>query len=143
LSKLIEPRADFQHHAETRLTEAKALLDAGHWDGAYYLAGYAVELALKACIIKLLMARDSFPSKEFSQSCYTHTLQPLAKVAAVEVQLAADSTANAALKSFWSVTRDWSEQKRYHQIGESEARLLVEAISDPTNGVLQWIKARW
>ena len=34
-----------------RLREAKLLLDAKDWDGAYYLAGYAVEFALKIRII--------------------------------------------------------------------------------------------
>jgi hypothetical protein len=33
-----------------RLAEAEALMNLGHADGAYYLAGYAVECGLKACI---------------------------------------------------------------------------------------------
>ena len=45
-------RSDFQWLAKTRIREAKALLDNGLFDGAYYLAGYAVECALKACIVK-------------------------------------------------------------------------------------------
>ena len=44
LSRLIATKAEFQELAEQRLAEAKALLDQGQWDGAYYLAGYAVEL---------------------------------------------------------------------------------------------------
>ena len=56
-------RAEFQQLAEQRLLEAKALLDQGKWDGAYYLAGYAVELALKACVIKMLLATDAFPER--------------------------------------------------------------------------------
>jgi HEPN domain-containing protein len=52
-------RADFQQLADVRLKEAKALLDLGMWDGAYYLAGYAVEVALKACIIKIVMATSA------------------------------------------------------------------------------------
>ena len=58
-------RAEFQRLAEQRLVEAKVLLDEGHWDGAYYLAGYAVELALKACVIKMLLATDAFPERKF------------------------------------------------------------------------------
>jgi HEPN domain-containing protein len=46
-------RADLQQLAELRITEAKVLLDNGFYAGAYYLAGYAVECALKACIAKL------------------------------------------------------------------------------------------
>jgi len=69
LSKLIVTQAEFQGLAEERLMEAKALLDLGKWCGTYYLAGYAVELALKACIIKSLMATDAFPDREFSKNC--------------------------------------------------------------------------
>ena len=36
-------RKDLRLLARTRLAEAKTLLGAGHPDGAYYLAGYAVE----------------------------------------------------------------------------------------------------
>ena len=58
-------RADFQQLADLRLKEAKALLDVGMWDGAYYLAGYAVEVALKARICRVLNWLD-FPSTEGS-----------------------------------------------------------------------------
>ena len=63
MSKLIESRVEFQQLAQVRLDEAKVLLDVGKWGGAYYLAGYAVELALKACIIRTLMATDAFPDR--------------------------------------------------------------------------------
>lgn len=43
-------REDFQRVSEIRLRESRALLAAGFPEGAYYLAGYAVECALKACI---------------------------------------------------------------------------------------------
>jgi hypothetical protein len=41
-------RADFQHLARARVKEAEILINAGEFDGAYYLAGYALECALKA-----------------------------------------------------------------------------------------------
>jgi hypothetical protein len=37
-------RADFQRLADIRIDEAAALLAQQKWDGAYYLAGYAVEM---------------------------------------------------------------------------------------------------
>jgi len=40
-------RKDLQNLARMRLAEANALLTAGLPDGAYYLAGYAVECALR------------------------------------------------------------------------------------------------
>jgi len=55
-------RTDLQLLAETRLDEAQALLIASRWSGAYYLVGYAVECAFKACIAKSTK-QDDFPVK--------------------------------------------------------------------------------
>lgn len=55
-------RADLQNLAELRINEAKLLLDRGFYQGAYYVAGYAIECALKACIAKKTQQFD-FPEK--------------------------------------------------------------------------------
>jgi HEPN domain-containing protein len=143
LSKKIETRIEFQEMAEKRLAEAKALLDLGMWDGAYYLAGYAVELALKACIIKMVMATDAFPDRKFSENCYTHAIEKLVGLAKLEDARKAATDADPSLLANWLLTRDWSEERRYHRIDEIEARLLYDAIADNAHGVLPWIKARW
>jgi len=44
-------RAELRQLAEDRILDAEHLLAAGRWSGAYYLAGYAVECGLKACIM--------------------------------------------------------------------------------------------
>jgi hypothetical protein len=41
---------DLESLVQVRLDDAIFLLQANHSSSAYYLAGYAVELALKACI---------------------------------------------------------------------------------------------
>ncbi len=43
-----------QKLAEIRLKDAQALLGRKRWFGAYYLSGYAIECALKACLLKHL-----------------------------------------------------------------------------------------
>jgi HEPN domain-containing protein len=53
-------RYDFQKLARIRLEEAKVLLRHGKYEGCYYLCGYAVEFALKACIAKMTERYD-FP----------------------------------------------------------------------------------
>jgi hypothetical protein len=60
-------RTDFQELADVRIGEAEVLVAQGKWDGAYYLAGYAVECALKACIAKLTNLHD-FPPKSLSEN---------------------------------------------------------------------------
>src|SRR5207248_9891874 len=72
------------HSFPTRRSSDLALLDLGMWDGAYYLAGYAVEVALKACIIKAVMATDAFPEKKFSENCWTHDLEKLIVLAGLK-----------------------------------------------------------
>jgi len=44
-------RDDFQKLANDRIADAKHLLEGKRWGEAYYLAGYAVECALKSCVI--------------------------------------------------------------------------------------------
>jgi HEPN domain-containing protein len=143
LSRLIVTRAEFQELAEQRLAEAKALLDQGQWDGAYYLAGYAVELALKACIIKILLATDAFPDKEFSKNCYTHAVEKLVVLAKLDGALKTAAYADPDLLTNWALARDWSEEKRYHRIDKTEAEALYAAIADAVHGVLPWIKTQW
>jgi hypothetical protein len=53
---------EFQAMAEVRLNDAETLLAAGLWDGAYCLAGYAVECGLKANIAKGA-GRRAFPRR--------------------------------------------------------------------------------
>jgi hypothetical protein len=142
LSKLILTKAEFQELAEARLVEAKALLDLGKWDGAYYLAGYAVELA-KACIFKMLMGTDAFPDKEFSKNCYTHAVKRLVGLARLDGPRKTATDADPDLLTNWALARDWSEEKRYHRIDKTEAEALYTAIADGAHGVLPWIKTRW
>ena len=68
-------RLTFQQLAATRLLDAKALLQAGRFDAAYYLAGYVVECALKACVAQKTREHD-FPDKE-ARRYYTHDLKKL------------------------------------------------------------------
>jgi hypothetical protein len=133
-------RADFKKLAKLRLKDAKILLAAGQYDGAYYLAGYAVECALKACIIKKLRTSDSWPEKGFSFDCWKHDLNLLADLAGLRVAI---ENAGQVTKN-WLIVKDWTENRRYeHGATKQTASDLYNAINDPANGVFQWLKARW
>lgn len=67
-------RSDFKKLAVLRLKEAKVLLDNKCYEGAYYLAGYAVECALKACIAKNTKRFEFPPKPKFVQDLYQHDL---------------------------------------------------------------------
>jgi HEPN domain-containing protein len=135
-------RTEFQQLADVRIEEAKKLLAAGAFDGAYYLAGYAVECALKACIAKLTNQYD-YPDKRFAADCYTHDIEVLVRLAGVKIARDADTAANAQLGTNWLIVRDWNESSRYQRCTQLQAQKLYDAITDNANGVLPWIKARW
>jgi len=135
-------RAEFQEIAEVRLRESKALLAAGFSVGAYYLAGYAIECALKACIAKRTQEHD-FPEKE-SRNYYSHDLEELLGFAKLRIELDQSLRANAAMKTNWIIVQDWSEESRYdgHKT-DQEAAELLKAIEDQAGGLLPWLRQRW
>ena len=141
-------RADFQQLAELRLQEAKALLAAGFPDGAYYLAGYAVECALKACIARKTREFD-FPEKKRVNDSHTHDLEKLLILAGLLEDLRLEFAAKPDMEMFWGIVRDWSEESRYEMIqGSDEERFrfayqMIHAIECQNGGIMQWIKQRW
>ncbi|MCI0377511.1 MAG: HEPN domain-containing protein [Gemmataceae bacterium] len=124
--------------ADIRIAEAKALLDQGMFAGAYYLAGYSVEFALKACIAKLTNQYD-FPEKRFVLDCYTHDVEKLLALAGIDKQFESDAKASPTFFQFWQVVKEWDESCRFEIKVQNEAQSLYDAIADPTKGVLLWI----
>jgi HEPN domain-containing protein len=76
-------KEDFEKLVDIRLKEAKILLDAKAYQGAYYLGGYALEAGLKASICKQVKACD-FPDKKLATACHTHNLRDLIGVAGLK-----------------------------------------------------------
>jgi len=113
-------RADLHTLAAIRLREAKALLAAGLPDGAYYLAGYAIECALKACIAK---ATKLIGLAGLDQNLKQQKGTPLD----INVALAAN----------------WNERSRYQRITTQQAQDLITAIEHPQDGALQWVQQSW
>ena len=107
-----------------------------------YLAGYAVECGLKACVAKLTNLHD-FPDKQFAANVFTHDINKLVEFARLRPQLDSDIAANQALRANWGIAKDWSEKARYQQNSEALARSLFQAVIDNANGVLPWIKSHW
>ena len=106
------------------------------------LAGYAVECGLKACIARLTNRYD-FPDKDRTQRSYTHRIEVLIDVAGLGSLIKVDATANPVRAENWLLVKDWDEGTRYLLWTELHARDLFRAVSDSTNGVLQWIKGHW
>jgi HEPN domain-containing protein len=136
-------RQDFHELSELRLAEAKALLDSGHYDGAYYLAGYAIECALKACIAKQTRQFDFPPDRQFLQDVYTHDLDRLVHGAGLDRALRMEVARNTQFGLAWITVKDWKETSRYERKTQRQAENLYNAISNPVNGVLIWLQRIW
>jgi len=135
--------SDLHRLSELRIKEAKILLDNACYEGAYYLSGYAVECALKACIAKQTRRHD-FPDKKLVNESYTHALTKLLDAAGLRTDLKQEVKSNKPFEINWGIVKDWNEETRYRTpIPESTAMDLYSAIVNPKIGVLSWLKKRW
>ena len=118
-------RIELQEISEIRLRESKALLSAGFAEGAYYLAGYAVECALKACIAKRTREHD-FPEKKQVNDSHTHDLGKLLNLAELKDELDGVIGADPAMASALDEIQDWSETTPVSEKDSSRGRSVVE-----------------
>jgi HEPN domain-containing protein len=135
-------RVELQSLAKERIKDAKVLLAARRWSAAYYLAGYAVECALKACIAKL-MKSEEFPDKKFAERCWTHNLTQLLELSGLKDDFDAAMRTDLELADNWDTVKEWKEETRYARTAKAKAETLYEAITDKKHGVLAWLKRRW
>lgn len=136
-------RDDLKKLSHQRLEDASALLESKCYSGAFYLAGYAVECALKACIARRTKAFDFPPGPAMIKKIYVHDLALLVKSAGLERRLTRDCQDDPELDANWASVKDWNEGSRYRTWTRVEARGLVEAIADRRHGVLKWISQHW
>ena len=125
-----------------RLREAKALLGIGLNDGAYYLAGYAVECGLKACIAKRTLRYD-FPARDLLQNLYIHDPNKLLNTARLVAEQKAHAIADPRFRANWSMVELRSPDSRYNTHSREDADSLVTAVADGRHGVIAWIKRYW
>jgi HEPN domain-containing protein len=135
-------RDDLKTLANLRLAEARALLAAGHPSGAYYLAGYAVECALKAVIARLTQQYD-FPDKQRALDSFVHDLEKLSRTAKLAGPLDAAIQSNPMLGQHWDKVIGWSESSRYETYDQAIAQDMLDAVGDELSGVLPWIMRYW
>ena len=122
---------DLTSIARVRLQDAKVLFSSKRYDGAVYLCGYAVEIAVKARIVKTLKW-PGFPenNREFEglQSFRSHDLPLLLKLSGWEPRI------NANYGAEWSKVVDWNPESRYQRPrvvpeaqAQAEANEMIES----------------
>jgi HEPN domain-containing protein len=137
-------RAHFQRLAELRLAEARILAREGQFSGAYYIAGYAIECALKARIAALFRENE-IPDRNLVNRVYTHDLTALLNLSGLEKPLERDRQSDKGLDRRWSIVKNWTEQARYSTWTEQEAVAIIDAIDGDgkSGGLFQWLSAHW
>ena len=127
------PRNELRKIAHARLRDAEILYKNRRYDGAVYLCGYAVEVALKARICRTLKwagypaTRSEFQSY---QSFKTHDLDVLLNLSGVESKIKIQYFAE------WSDIAAWEPEVRYKPIGTTN-RIDVFNMIEATKTLLK------
>jgi HEPN domain-containing protein len=118
-------RSDLRQIAQARLQDARVLRDRGRYDGAVYVCGYAVEVALKARICRTLKWAG-FPetTREFEGklSLRIHNLDLLLSFSGIEAMI------QSRYLPEWSAVTGWTPELRYQIAGtvtQSEANQMI------------------
>ncbi|MFA5945729.1 MAG: HEPN domain-containing protein [Patescibacteria group bacterium] len=100
--------------AKTRFAEARVLHENGKHDGAVYLCGYAIELALKWVILKDKLWGFPDEPEEFKlyEEVKTHDLEKLLTIANRQ-QMQNDRVFSIP----WGYIKNWRSEFRYRPIG--------------------------
>lgn len=134
-------RIDLQNLSTSKLNAAQVLAKEKMWANAYYLAGYSVELAFKACVAKQISA-DTIPDRNLINKVYTHDYNVLLGLAGLRSEYN-KKKADSLFDANWGICSEWSPDARYQDKTAMEAHYLLTAISDKKHGVLPWIMTFW
>lgn len=135
-------REDLQAMANAKLEDALLLLRNERYSNAYYLAGYAVEFGLKACIAKQVRA-EAIPDRAFIQRVFSHQFDELINLAGLKATLEEKQAGDPDFDANWAIVSEWTPDSRYEVRDPSTVQSFLTAIADPASGVLPWIKIHW
>ena len=129
--------------ADRYAADSEILLKNRRWSSAYYLSGYAIECALKACIAKQIR-RHEFPDLATVRDSYTHDLGKLLNLALLTEPLQERSKIEVQFGLYWTETvTQWRETSRYEQTTQVMAEEMIRAVNDAEKGILPWIQLYW
>ena len=121
------PKTMLKTLAEERLEDAKALVDAGRYDTAFYMAGYVIEISLKVRICTTLNWAE-FPdtNREFQdyRSFRTHNLEVLLNLSGFR------HVVHGSYLTEWSTIASWDPSLRYTltALGNTGAAKLIKDV---------------
>ena len=135
------PRTSLQNLASAKIEDARLLYENGRYSNAYYLYGYGIELGLKACIARQIIA-ETIPDKVILTRFLTHKLGDLVGLAGLK-SLLEDRTKDVEFATRWAVVTEWSEEARYEIVDAVVAAAMHDAVEHPKHGVMTWLRQYW
>ena len=131
---------DFLVLRKRYLNSAEVLFDFGHYDVAYYLAGYSVECAIKAVICKRIRPNE-FPPPNVNSSHYVHDIKQLIKTAKLEDDLNYDMDRYSDLKMSFMVLKDWNPKDLRYESSSMSKGMAKNYIDEVKNekGFVIWL----
>lgn len=123
----------------TRLKEAKILYKSREYSGAYYLAGYAIELGIKAFYCKSRKKYAFPPEPKVVDNLYVHDLNKLMTTCELKREFDKDIPNNNSLQENWETVKDWSEKSRYFEIKKLDSESMLNSVEL----ILKWIQTKW
>lgn len=131
-----------QKNAQLKLDDSILLFQNGSYSNSYYIAGYAIEIGLKACIARHFR-EGVIPDKKLVNDAYSHDFDKLLGVAGLRGDLIGYKNENVNFEANWGIVSQWNPESRYEQTDRSTAQYFLHAIEDQTNGVFKWIIQHW
>lgn len=134
--------------AYSKLQDAEYLLEDNRFDSAYYLAGYAIELLLKARVCKTLGIPDFFDfdnserKKLKNESVITkpykvHDFEQLLILSGIYTEYRNELLNNESFSNAWWIVSQWNENSRYLTGAEPKS---VKSFIISVKEVMTWIK---
>lgn len=135
-------RTELSALADAKILDAQILLINARYSSAFYLAGYAVEFGLKACIAKQIR-QETIPELQFIRDIHTHSFKKLVGLAGLNSQLQEEREASSEFATYWGIAGQWAPSARYNVTDAVLAQLMVQAVSEPKDGIMTWIRKYW
>ena len=135
--------------AGERILEAEVLSLNSKYAGVFYLAGYAIEFALKAVICARLDVEmfeqpgDSNQkeiSPKISSAFLTHNLKDLLILSGLRREFKMKKLSDPGFAAAWSEVSQWSEQRRYDSGCTEQA---ANEFLTHSKILLSWIRNHW
>ena len=135
------PRVTLQRLAIAKIDDARLLFDSSRFSNSYYLYGYGIELGLKACIARQMVA-ETVPDKAVLRGFLDHEIGKLVGLAGLS-ELLKTERENPEFDIRWAIVSEWSVESRYDMIDAVSATAMRDAVESQKYGVMRWLQQFW